>query len=135
MSTITNAITGMRAILAGVAGLTVPSSLPSTITVYPVAIVYARKGEVDQAMADTYRGMHTLHVDLLHSRTASPEAIESIAQWPDAFAAAFAASPNLNGYVVTIVSPWTYDIAEMQYVGTSHFGIRFEVTVKCLANV
>jgi len=132
--TLTTAIAGMRAVLRTVPGLTVLEPLPSTVAVYPTALVYASSGEIDLAMAGTYRAMHKLRIDLLHSRTPSPEATEAIAVWPDALATVFMASPDLAGNVVTVISPWTYEIAELQYAGKPHFGIRIEVTVKCLAN-
>ena len=133
--TINDAIAGMRTLLATVSGLSVPATLPSTINTYPVALVYSRSGEVDQTVFKQYRGMHKLHIDLLHSRTPTPEAMSAVAAWPDAFGALFAESPDLDGAAVTIISPWTYDVAELQYAGQAHFGIRFEVTVKCLTNV
>lgn len=132
--TLPTAITGMRNALRLVSGLSVPSALPTTVVSYPTALVYASSGAVDQTAPNDYRAMHRLRIDLLHSRASSPEAVEAVAMWPDAIATIFADSPDLAGAVVAIISPWTYEVAELQFAGKPHFGLRFEVTVKCLAS-
>jgi hypothetical protein len=103
---------------------------PESISEFPAAVVYAQRGALGTASAGMGRNLHTIRIDLYTSRTQLPEAVNSARAWPDVLHAALADAPTLGVSGCTIDWPVTYEAIAAQYNNLTHYGLRFEVTVK-----
>jgi hypothetical protein len=74
-------------------------------------------------------------VDVLSSRQNLPQSVSESKAWPDALMAGLRADETLGGAVSAIVWPVLYEATAIQYNSLTHYGIRFEVTVKIMEAV
>lgn len=127
------AITGLRDALANLEDLErMYDDPPEGLSDFPAAMVYSRSGELTGISAGLSRNLHTLIVDIYESREVLPSAIHSAKRWPDRVMAALRADEQLGGAVSAIVWPVRYRSGPMAYGRATHYGVRFEVTVKVM---
>lgn len=124
------AIDGLRAAVATMSGMArVYTDPPESINEFPCAFVVADSGE----MSDTAAGGHSLHtlvVEIYHSRQVLAQAVDGAKVWPDRLFAALCADPRLGGSVSHVRWPLTYKAGAFSYNNMVHYGMRFNVTVK-----
>ncbi len=104
--------------------LRVHTAAPDTLSDLPAAIIYPYEGTME-ANAAGGRSFHKLVVEIHHSRQVLPQAITEAQVWPDLVYAELKAATDLH-----IIWPFTYKAAGFAYGNETHYGVRFEVTVK-----
>lgn len=124
------AIDGLRAAVATMTGLTrVYTDPPESLNEFPCAFVVADSGEMSDSGAGGY-SLHTLAVEVFHSRTVIAQAVDGAKAWPDRMFAALRADPRLGGSVSHVRWPMTWQAGALTYNGITHYGMRFRITVK-----
>lgn len=124
------AIAGLRAAVETMPGLTrVYVDPPESINEFPCAFVVADSGEMADNSAGGY-SLHTLIVEIYHSRTVLAQAVDGAKVWPDRLFAALRADPRLGGSISHVRWPLTYRAGAFGYNNAVHYGMRFNVTVK-----
>ncbi len=124
------AIDGLRGKVSALSGLSKAyTDPPESINEFPSAIVYPASGEMTATAAGGI-SVHTLVVEIYHSRQVLPEAVDASKVWPDLMYAALKADQSLGGAVSHIVWPMLYRVGPLRYNEQTHFGVRFEVKVK-----
>jgi len=124
------AIDGLRAAVEGMTGLVrVYTDPPESLNEFPCAFVVADSGEMTDTSAGGY-SLHTLVVEIFHSRTVLAQAVDGAKVWPDRMFAALRADQRLGGAVSHVRWPVTYKAGALGYNGGTHYGMRFSVTVK-----
>jgi hypothetical protein len=124
------AIDGLRAAVATMTGLTrVYTDPPESLNEFPCAFVVADSGEMSDSGAGGY-SLHTLAVEVFHSRTVIAQAVDGAKVWPDRMFAALRADPRLGGSVSHVRWPMTWQAGALTYNGITHYGMRFRITVK-----
>lgn len=99
---------------------------PDSINLFPSAIVYARSGHLGtrQGRGVCTRAEHVVIVEVHHSRQLLPKAVSDAQAWPDLLAAQLWASTTIE------VQSATWVAGALQYNNETHYGIRFEITVR-----
>lgn len=124
------AIAGLRAAVETMPGLVrVYTDPPESINEFPCAFVVADNGEMNDNSAGGY-SLHTLIVEIYHSRQILAQAVDGAKVWPDRMFAALRADPRLGGSVSHVRWPVTYRAGAYSYNSAVHYGMRFNVTVK-----
>lgn len=124
------AIDGLRNVVTTLDGITrVYTDPPESLNEFPCAFVVADLGEMTDTSAGGY-SLHTLVVEIFHARTVLAQAVDGAKVWPDRMFAALRADPRLGGAVSHIRWPMTYRAGALTYNGNTHYGMRFNVTVK-----
>jgi len=124
------AIDGLRSVVEGVSGITrVYTDPPESLNEFPCAFVVADSGEMADSGAGGY-SLHTLVVEVFHSRTIIAQAVDGAKVWPDRLFAALRADVRLGGSVSHVRWPITYQAGALTYNGMTHYGMRFRVIVK-----
>lgn len=111
------------------------SDPPESISEFPAAIVYAGRGTLEGISSGLARHLHTIRIDILSSRQQLPQAISEAKGWPDALMTGLRADETLSGSVSAIVWPVNYEATAIPYNALTHYGMRFEVTVKIMEAV
>ena len=111
------------------------SQPPESISEFPAAIVYASRGTLEGISSGLSRHLHTIRIDILSSRQQLPQAVAESEGWPDALMTGLRADETLNSTVSAIVWPVIYEATAMQYNAVTHYGLRFDVTVKIMEAV
>ena len=124
------AIDGLRAVVETMPGLTrVYTDPPESLNEFPCAFVVSDSGEMSDSGAGGY-SLHTLVVEIFHGRTVLAQAVDGAKVWPDRVFAAIRADPTLGGSVSHVRWPVTYRAGALGYNSMTHYGMRFNVTVK-----
>jgi len=130
--TLATAIDGLRTAVETMAGLSrVYTDPPASLSEFPCAFVVASNGE----MSDTGAGglaFHTIAVEIYQAPNITAQAVDGAKVWPDRMLAALKADPLLGGKVTHIRWPIIYRALGLQYNNVTHYGMRFEVTVKVI---
>ena len=130
--TLEAAIDGVRAAVAGMAGLTrVYDDPPASLSEFPCAFVVSANGE----MSDTGAGglaFHSIAIEIYQAPNITAQAVDGAKVWPDLVFAALRTDPTLGGTVTHIRWPITYQALGLTYNNVVHYGMRFNVTVKIL---
>lgn len=133
---LTAAITQLVTIAGNISGVArAYSDPPESISEFPAAIVYAGRGTLEGISSGLSRHLHTIRIDILSSRQQLPQAISEAKGWPDALMTGLRANEQLSGAVSAIVWPVVYEATVLPYSNLTHYGIRFEVTVKIMEAV
>lgn len=128
-----NVVAALVTAAGGMTGITrAYADPPESISEFPAAIVYAYRGELSVASYGVGKSLHTVVVEIHHSRQVAPQAINDAKVWPDRLLAALYADQTLGGAVDGIVWPVTYRATPIRYANEVHYGVRFEVTVKTM---
>jgi len=126
------AITGVRTAVETISGLTrVYDDPPASLNEFPCAFVVAANGE----MSDTGAGglaLHTIAIEIYQSPNITAQAVDGAKVWPDRVFAALRTDQTLGGSVAHIRWPITYQAVGLQYNNVTHYGMRFNVTVKVI---
>lgn len=129
------AVDGLREALAGLTGLgRAYEDPPEGLNDFPALMVYSRSGELTGISAGLSRNLHTLIVDIYESREVLPAAIHRSKRWPDLVMATLRLDETLGGSTSAIVWPVRYRSGPMTYGKATHYGVRFEVTVKVMGS-
>lgn len=130
---LTAAVTNLTTVVSAISGVRrAYSQPPESISEFPAAIVYASRGTLEGISSGLSRHLHTIRIDILSSRQQLPQAVAEAEGWPDALMSGLRAGETLSGAVSAIVWPVTYEATAMPYNAVTHYGIRFEVTVKIM---
>lgn len=130
--TLERAINGLSAVVAGLAGLTrFYTDPPASLSEFPCAFVVASNGEMSDSGAGGI-AFHTLAIEIYQAPNITAQAVDGAKVWPDRVFAALTADPLLGGNVTHIRWPITYRALGLQYNNVTHYGMRFEVTVKVI---
>jgi hypothetical protein len=97
---------------------------PESMGEYPCAIVYGLRGSYE-ANAAGGRALHTIVVEVHHSRQFLPDVVDAVKVWPDRMYTKLKTVSDLH-----IVWPMPYQLAALSYANETHYGARFEITVK-----
>ena len=126
------AIGGVRAAVATMAGLTrVYDDPPGSLSEFPCAFVVAASGEMSDSGAGGL-AFHAIAIEIYQAPNITAEAVDGAKVWPDRVFAALRSDPTLGGTVTHIRWPITYRALGLQYNNVTHYGMRFDVTVKVL---
>jgi hypothetical protein len=124
------AIDGLHTAVASMAGLTrVYTDPPASLSEFPCAFVVASNGEMSDSGAGGY-SLHTIAVEIYQSPNITAQAVDGAKVWPDRMFAALKAAPTLGGAVSHVRWPITYRALGLVYNNVTHYGMRFEITVK-----
>lgn len=107
--------------------LRVYSDPPDSLNEFPCAVVYARDGRMGERMGKgvcDHRDT-VIIVEVYHARQVLPQAVNASKAWPDLLMAELLTSSTLN-----ILYPINWRAGPLQYNDNTHFGIRFEITVR-----
>ena len=130
--TLDAAIGGVRAAVGTMTGLTrIYDDPPASLSEFPCAFVVAASGE----MSDTGAGglaLHVIAVEIYQAPNITAQAVDGAKVWPDRVFAALRADQTLGGTVAHIRWPITYQALGLQYNNVTHYGMRFNVTVKVI---
>lgn len=130
------AITSLVTIAGNISGVKKAySDPPESISQFPAAIVYAGRGTLEGVSNGLSRHLHTIRIDMLSSRQNLPQAVAEAKAWPDALMSGLRADETLGSTVSAIAWPVNYEALAMPYNNLTHYGIRFEVTVKIMESV
>lgn len=130
------AITSLVTIAGNISGVKKAySDPPESISQFPAAIVYAGRGTLEGISSGLSRHLHTIRIDILSSRQTLPQAIAEAKTWPDALMSGLRADETLGSAVSAINWPVNYEALAMPYNNLTHYGIRFDVTVKIMERV
>ena len=130
------AITQLVTVAGNISGVSrAYSDPPESISQFPAALVYAGRGTLEGISGGMSRHLHTIRVDILSSRQNLPQSVSESKGWPDALMAGLRADETLSGAVSAIVWPVTYEATAIPYNALTHYGMRFEVTVKIMEAV
>ncbi len=102
---------------------------PESLNEFPCGLSYAETGELT-AQGDWCRGLHTVRVNIYHSRQVLPTAINAAKVWPYRVMSALRADQTLGGTVAAIPWPLTYRCQPLQYGDQTHYGVTFAVVLK-----
>ncbi len=127
----------LRTIVDTIPGLYVYADPPESVNQFPSAIVYSRNGVMQFGSSGLTRNYHTLAVDIYHARQLLPQAIDSAKVWPDLMYTAINAA--MQSGTIDVVSEngraeISYITGPMKYNAIEHFGMRFTVRMKEVAN-
>ena len=126
------AIGGVRAAVAGMAGLTrVYDDPPASLSEFPCAFVVSANGEMSDSGAGGL-AFHTIAIEIYQAPNITAAAVDGAKVWPDRVFAALRTDPTLGGTVTHIRWPLTYQALGLQYNNVTHYGMRFLCTVKVL---
>jgi len=130
--TLAAAIDGLRTAVEGMTGLTrVYTDPPASLSEFPCAFVVAAAGEMSDSGAGGI-AFHTIAIEIYQAPNITAQAVDAAKVWPDRVFAALKADPLLGGSVTHIRWPLTYRALGLQYNNVTHYGMRFEVTVKVI---
>lgn len=133
---LTSAITSLVTIAGNISGVKKAySDPPESISQFPAAIVYAGRGTLGGVSGGLSKNLHTIRIDILSSRQNLPQAVSEAKTWPDALMVGLRANETLGVSGAAIVWPVNYEAIAMPYNNLTHYGIRFEVTVKIMESV
>lgn len=97
---------------------------PESLNEFPCLIAFAGSGTLEVVSAGLGKNLHTVIVEIHHSRQIIQEAIDGAKVWPDLVLAA------LYGSSHQVVYPVTYEALPLPYNQETHYGVRLRVTVK-----
>ncbi|MBI1296666.1 hypothetical protein GC175_17055 [bacterium] len=104
---------------------------PESLNEFPCVYCYVGDGEMELISEGYQRGIHTLVLIIMQSRTQLPQAADAIKQWPQKVFDALAADVTLGGTVASIVWPLRYRVGMIGYgPANAYLGVRFELKVK-----
>lgn len=130
------AITSLVTIAGNISGVKKAySDPPESISQFPAALVYAGRGTLGGVSNALSMNLHTIRVDILSSRQNLPQSVSESKAWPDALLAGLRANETLSVTGATVVWPVNYEALAMPYNSLTHYGMRFEVTVKIMEAV
>ena len=126
----------IRALVSAAGGMTgitrAYDDPPESISEFPAVVVYAHRGQLSVPSSGTGKGLHTVVVEVHHSRQVLPQAINEAKVWPGRFLSALHDDLTLGGSVSGVVWPVVYRATPIRYATEVHYGVRFEVTVKTM---
>lgn len=105
---------------------------PEALNEFPCVIAYAFTGELNVMSAGLGKELHTLVVEVHHTRQLLPQAIDAAKVWPRRVLTALNDDLTLGGTVDAVVWPVRYRAGRLAYAEEVHYGVRFEVTVKVM---
>jgi len=130
--TLAGAIDGLLGAVETMPGLTrVYDDPPASLSEFPCAFVVASNGEMSDSGAGGI-AFHTLAIEIYQAPNITAQAVDGAKVWPDRVFAALKADPLLGGNVTHIRWPITYRALGLTYNNVTHYGMRFEVTVKVI---
>ena len=101
---------------------------PESLNEFPCLIAFAGSGEMQLVSAGLGKSLHTVIVEIHHSRQIIQEAIDAAKVWPDRVLAALHAAQTAS--TLALAGPVTYEALPLPYNQEVHYGMRFRVTVK-----
>ena len=126
------AIGGVRTAVATMAGLTrVYDDPPASLSEFPCAFVVAASGEMSDSGAGGL-AFHTIAIEIYQAPNITAQAVDGAKVWPDRVFMALRSDPTLGGTVTHVRWPITYRALGLQYNNVTHYGMRFDVTIKVL---
>lgn len=134
---LSDAISSMVTILGAMSGIQrAYTNPPESIDEFPALLVYAGPSEME-FMPGGYKAIHTIIVEVRHSRQVLPAAVDAAKVWPDRLMAAIrtemgSAGTQFGGYVTAIAGPITATPGAYGYNQETHYGVRFEVPIKVI---
>lgn len=123
--TLANVVDGLVTALSGMTGLErAYADPPESLNEFPCLIAYAGSGTLEAMSAGLGKHLHTVIVEVHHSRQIVQDAINQAQVWPDLVYSALRSSSLM------VVWPATYEALPLPYNQETHYGVRFRVTVK-----
>jgi hypothetical protein len=101
---------------------------PEALAQFPCLIAFAGSGTMEVVTAGLGKSLHTVIVEIHHSRTIVQAAIDAAKVWPDRVLAALYAAQKTSALYV--VYPFTYESLPLPYNQETHYGVRFRITIK-----
>lgn len=100
---------------------------PDSMSEFPCAVVYALRGEMGHRIGKGVcaSGEHVIVVEIHHARQVLPQAVAASQTWPDQLFAQMLGSSTLN-----VQYPVRYEAGALEYNKETHYGVRFEITVR-----
>lgn len=132
--TLATVIDGVVATLGAMTGIErAYADPPESIAQFPALLAFAGNGEMTVVSGGLGKSLHTIVVEIHHSRTIIQEAIDAAKVWPDRVLQALyddqaAPSSALGG----VVWPVLYEAAPLAYNQETHYGVRFRITIKAM---
>lgn len=102
---------------------------PESLNEFPCGLAWISQGEIT-VQGDWVKGLHSVNVDIYHSRQVLPDVIDATKVWPYRLSDALRADMLLGGKVTAIVWPFNYRCQPMPYGEAMHYGMRATVTLK-----
>lgn len=135
--TLANVIDEFVTAFGGMTGITkCYADPPEAITQFPAALVYVTSGEISVGSHGA-QAIHTITLDIHHSRQILPDAVDAAKVWPDRVTYELHTemlADRFGGYVTAIVYPVTYEAVALAYAGETHYGMRFRIPTKIISN-
>lgn len=104
---------------------------PESLSEFPCLLAYAGSGQLELVSAGLGKSIHTVVVEIHHSRTIIQEAVDAAKVWPDrVMAALYADQRSPSSGSGGIVWPVTYEAIPLPYSNEVHYGVRFRIPVK-----
>jgi hypothetical protein len=94
----------------------------------PCLIAFAGSGTMEAVSYGLGKNLHTVIVEIHHSRTIVQAAIDAAKVWPDRVLAALYTAQKTSALYV--VYPFTYEALALPYNNEVHYGMRFRITIK-----
>lgn len=101
---------------------------PESLNEFPCLIAFASAGTMEVVTAGLGKNIHTIVVEIHHSREIMQAAIDAAKVWPDRVLQALYTAAAAG--TVTVVWPMTYEALPLPYNQEVHYGMRFRIPVK-----
>lgn len=127
--TLATVVDGLVTTLGGMTGIVrAYADPPESLSEFPCLIAYAGSGTSEVISAGVGKNLHTVIVEIHHSRTVIQEAIDQAKVWPDRVLAALYTAQKTN--TLTVVWPFFYESIPLGYNQEVHYGVRFRIPIK-----
>lgn len=127
--TLETTVDGLVSVLGAMTGIErAYADPPESLNEFPCVIAFAGSGELTAVSAGLGKCLHTVIVEIHHSRQIIQEAIDEAKVWPDRALAALYAAQAAG--TVAVVWPVRYEALPLPYNQETHYGVRLRVTVK-----
>lgn len=122
-------VNGLVTTLGGMTGIVrAYADPPESLSEFPCLIAYAGSGTMEVVSVGMGKNIHTVVVEIHHSRTIIQEAIDQAKVWPDRVLAALYTAQKTS--TLTVVWPMVYESIALGYNQEMHYGVRFRIPVK-----
>lgn len=127
--TLATVVDGLVTTLGAVTGIErAYADPPESLSEFPCLIAYAGSGTMEVMSAGVGKNIHTVIVEIHHSRTIIQEAIDQAKVWPDQVLAALYTAQKTS--TLMVVWPVFYESTALGYNQEMHYGVRFRIPVK-----
>lgn len=130
--TLEGTVSALVQVLAGLDGIErAYDDPPEALTEFPCALAFAGSGSQEVVSDGLGKSLHTVIVEIHHSRQIVQEAIDAAKVWPDRLLQGLYRAQRRGD--LQIVWPVQYEALPLPYNQETHYGMRFRVTLKVMA--